>query len=385
VIVRGFDLANFKATAPANNQKRVPVGVHIRGKSHHVEIRACKIHGIWNHFADGNAFGIAVYGDAPTPMTDIVIDGCEIYDCRLGNSESLAINGNVTHFEVTNNLVHDNTNIGIVAIGYEKTCCGGESDPVLDRARDGVIRGNVVWNCTSTENPAYHREPSAGGIYVDGGTRILIERNVSYGNDIGLEIASEHRGKASDYVTARNNLIWHNKVGGLFMGGYDIKRGRSENNTIQNNTFWQNDTLNDGNGEVYFQHRVKGNVITQNIFAASQQNRMLINPRTSNSGNILDYNLWFSPAGSAAARWQWKGKFKTGFGNWQIASGGETHSLFADPLFVNTNGVPPDLHLQPTSPAIDAGDPEFTPDDGETDIDGGARVTGAVDLGADEQ
>src|SRR5262249_15224334 len=160
-----------------------------------------------------------------------------------------------------NNLVHDNTNIGIVAIGYEKTCCGGKSDPLLDRARDGIIRGNTVWNCTSTANPAYRNTPGAGGIYVDGGTRILIERNISYGNDIGLEIASEHLGKASDFVVARNNLIYRNKVGGIFMGGYDIKRGRSENNTVRNNTLWQNDTLNDGNGEILFQHRVKNNVV----------------------------------------------------------------------------------------------------------------------------
>jgi hypothetical protein len=44
-----------------------------------------------------------------------------VYDNRTGNSESLTINGNVTHFQVTNNLVHDNDNIGIDAIGFEGT------------------------------------------------------------------------------------------------------------------------------------------------------------------------------------------------------------------------------------------------------------------------
>src|SRR4051794_8262784 len=102
-------------------------------------------------------------------MTNIVIDGSEVYQCRTGNSETIAINGNVVNWEVTNNLVHDNTNIGIDAIGYEATCCGGTSDAILDRARNGVIRGNTVWNCSSAgtaatgvpSNPAYGGSPGA--------------------------------------------------------------------------------------------------------------------------------------------------------------------------------------------------------------------------------
>ncbi len=54
-----------------------------------------------------------------------------------------------------------------------------------------------------------------------------------------------------------------------------------------------------------------------------------------------------------------------------------------DPRFVDlANG---DLHLLPDSPAIDAGDPDFVPSPGETDIDGQKRVwNGRVDMGADE-
>ncbi len=44
-----------------------------------------------------------------------------------------------------------------------------------------------------------------------------------------------------------------------------------------------------------------------------------------------------------------------------------------------------DYHLLPGSIAIDAGDPAFVPEPGETDIDGQIRVTGGrVDIGADE-
>ena len=64
----------------------------------------------------------------------------------------------------------------------------------------------------------------------------------------------------------------------------------------------------------------------------------------------------------------------------------------ADPMFVDAaglDGVPDteddDLRLSPGSPAINAGDPDYVPISGETDLDGHARVLcGAVDIGAYE-
>lgn len=55
-----------------------------------------------------------------------------------------------------------------------------------------------------------------------------------------------------------------------------------------------------------------------------------------------------------------------------------------DPLFVDP--AMGDYHLSAGSPCIDAGNPNFVPLPGETDIDGEARVQGAaVDLGSDER
>ena len=91
-------------------------------------------------------------------------------------------------------------------------------------------------------------------------------------------------------------------------------------------------------------------------------------------GNTIDYNLWFADAGAAAARFVWNGTEYAGFAAYRAATGQDAHSLFADPLLANPGAG--DFHLTGSSPAIDAGDPAFVADPGETDLDGGARVLG---------
>jgi hypothetical protein len=105
----------------------------------------------------------------------------------------------------------------------------------------------------------------------------------------------------------------------------------------------------------------------------------------NNVNNRLDYNLYFAPAGATAAQWSWNNVTRTGFTAWKSASAQDGQSLFADPKFLNPASAPPDLHLRLDSPAIDAGDPAFVAASGETDADGGARITGSrVEIGADE-
>ena len=100
------------------------------------------------------------------------------------------MNGNVDSFEVTNNKVHDNNNIGIVLIGHE----GVSPLAALDQARNGIVRNNIVHH-NSSFNTTSNNEYSANGIYVDGGKEINIEQNQSYETDLGIEVASEHAGK----------------------------------------------------------------------------------------------------------------------------------------------------------------------------------------------
>ncbi len=372
----GFEIRNYKVKSNSS----VPAGIYVTGSSNHIEIRNNRIHAIENNASsDGNAHGIAVYGtNGTSSINNIILDANEISECKLGWSESMVLNGNVENFQVTNNYVHNNDNIGIDFIGWEGTASAN------DQVRNGVCSGNTVAYIDSSENPAYDGERSADGIYCDGSTNILIEKNRVYNCNLGIEIASEHANKTVSYITVRNNLIYNNDIAGIAFGGYDNKRGSTENCKFLNNTLYNNDTSQDGNGEIYIQYDTKNNTVKNNLIYANSQNLFISNDYTQNTGNLIDYNLYYCAAGSSKASWTWKKTSYSGFAKYKTSSGNDANSVFADPLFVNASIG--NLNIGSSSPAIGAGDPSFTADSGETDFDGNARISGGrVDCGAYEK
>jgi cysteine-rich repeat protein len=343
-------------------------GVRILGAGTHIEIRDNRIHDIRGQ----HAMGITVYATSPTePIADLVIDGNEIYDCEPYQSEALTLNGNVTDFAVTNNVVRDVNNIGIDFIGGETDI---NPDPTKV-ARNGVCRGNRVTRA---------REAGGGyaaGIYVDGGRDLVIENNLVTGCDVGMEIGAENRGIVVSGVVVRNNLLYANEKAGLAFGGYASSRGRVRGARFLNNTLYQNDTLGVGFGELWIQYAEDNEVRNNLVFAGA--GNVLLASDAGNVNNTLDHNLWYAAAGAAAACFSWNGASHTGFAAYRAATGQDGASLFADPLLVAPAAA--DFHLSAASPARNAGDPAFIADPVEVDLDGGPRVNGPrVDIGADE-
>ena len=265
----------------------------------------------------------------------------------------MVLNGNVEHFVVSHNKVHDNDNIGIDFIGFEGEC----PTPALDQARDGVCTDNVVYNITSYGNPAYGKDRSADGLYVDGGSNIIIERNKVDHCDIGIELASEHQGKSTAGITVRNNFVSRSFQGNLEMGGYAPDKGKAVDCVLVNNTTYQGI-----GGEIVVQNNCHGITIKNNILVHPHlPGGYVVRWGTNNTDMTIDNNLYF-------------GGSTTSPGDWPDAT-----ALFADPQLVNP---PLDLHIATTSPAIDRG---VGVDAGSLDIDGQPRVQGtAIDLGADE-
>lgn len=385
VIVEGFELRNYKTTS----LKDVPIGVYVLGAGRGIQVVNNSIHNIETNAktnprqCGSDAFGMTVYGTrAPQPIEGIAISGNELYRMKTGCSETLSLDGNVRDFAVVGNVIHDDDNIAIGAIGFEHV----SPDPRYDQARFGEVRGNTVFNITSYGNPDYGKQYAADGIYVDGGRNITIEQNLVHNADLGIELASEHKGHVTSAVIARNNVIYSGNSAGISIGGYAANRGGTEHCIVVNNTLWNNDTKRTGSGEFQIQFHAAHNRFLNNIAYAGPQS-LLVNDFTTSSSDpaALDTNLYFAKIGALKAKFVWQKTRYAGFTNYRKGSDEDGHSLFADPQFISL-GTPPNLDIARTSPAIGAGDVLDKAIVGSNDFLGDARTrNGMIDIGAYER
>ena len=381
VVVEGFEVRNYKTT----KRNIVPIGIFITGAGSNIQVLNNHVHNIVTTASgcNANALGVAFYGSqAPASLNNLLIAGNELDHLKTGCSESLTLNGNVDTFTVTGNLIHDNNNIGIDMIGFE----GTSPDPNYDRARNGLVIQNTVYNISSNRNPSYPKNCwCTNGVYVDGGTAITIERNLIHNVDIGIEMASEHKGKTTSSVIARNNLIYFGNSAGISIGGFAKNVGGSDGITIVNNTLFRNDSRKTGSGEFQIQYHATNNVFKNNIVTAGSQ-ALLVNNYTHSTPDPadIDFNLYDSPAAGGNAIWVWERKTYHGLTAYQTASGMDSNSNYADPQFINP--TTPDLHVEPTSRAVNAGVNLGVAVVGAVDYAGNPRVQGSnIDIGAYEQ
>jgi hypothetical protein len=112
--------------------------------------------------------------------------------------------------------------------------------------------------------------------------------------------------------------------------------------------------------------------------------RFTTSPHPSPNPADMDYNLYFSPSGATGTVFVWNGKTYTGITVYQTRTGKDGNAKFADPQFLNT--TTPDLHVQSTSPAVNAGINLGSAVVGTLDFAGNPRVQGSnIDIGAYEQ
>lgn len=306
------------------------MGIYVTGSSSHITLDNNHVQRIETHADDGNGHGIAIYGTGT--MKDINISNNTLENLKLGASESLVLNGNIDVFKVENNIVRRSDNIGIDLIGYE----GISNDKKVDFVRNGIVKNNIVYEISSYGNPAYGKDYAAGGIYVDGGKNITIEKNTVYKSDIGIEATSEHAKKYADNIKIINNIIYENFYTGISIGGYDEDRGGTINSTISQNILYRNDTKGLDGGQLLLQYNTKNNVIERNVLTAGPSRIFISNYFTTNQKNKLQKNVFHKEKGETGI-WIWKEKEYTSFPKFQKASKSDEKSSYIDPKYQDAN------------------------------------------------
>jgi hypothetical protein len=346
VTVEGFTVQNYKTSSSSD----VPLGIFVPGTGGGTGIQILNntVKNIETTAgSSGNAYGLGVFGSSTTPLTNVTVSGNTVTGCLTGESETVPINGNIHNSTISNNVIYGNDNIGIDVEGYQ----GLDSGSSVDFPANIDVVGNTVYNNSAANNagegsssgsPDYDQD----GLYCDGCTQTIFERNTIYGNDIGIEAASEIAGCASSYVIMRNNLIYGSNYVGITIGGYgksgtgtcktggkDAGGGSSEYVYILNNTLYDNGTQSSAGGsEFQTQYRVTNSYFENNIVYDVSSGILVFNV-TKGAGLTANYNDYYTAASSYSM--YYNGKAYASFSTYKSASG-ESDSIFANPDFTTT-------------------------------------------------
>jgi hypothetical protein len=351
VTVRGLDLTGYRTDL----LDVVPIGVYVHGHDRSIRIVGNRVHDLGNYndtlgSFDINAHGIAAYGDDPhASITDLSIRRNVVKNLHLGASESVVVNGNVNGWTIARNRIHDNNNIGIDAIGFEPTLSGKYRYTTLNRARNGLIAHNVVARIVSAGNPAYWEGSTNGvdewcncadGVYIDGGTHIVVRRNRVIDSDIGIEVAAENPRGSADHVLVSHNHITGSLFTGITTGGYcngaddcgGVRTGTSFDNTFEYNSLRGNNRLDDGSPELLVQYYASHDTFTHNTIVATNSGHVVYGtvPGGSENGNRSDHNSFRAVgADRESAEFGWSGDIYTGFDAYRHATGQDQHSTYS--------------------------------------------------------
>jgi parallel beta-helix repeat protein len=307
----------------------------------------------------------------------VTVDG---FDVKGGGGHAIDGEG-VHHTVVRNNTAHDSGGSGI---SYA-------------RSEFMTIEGNTAYNNAAingyqTSGISVYQARNITGDTTTEGFRTIVRNNISHDNVEGPAIGGEHTdgngiiiddfqstqtagfGNYAFPTLVENNLVYGN-------GGKGIQVTWSDNVTVRNNTAWHNnvDNLNTGTWRAELSNAQSShNTWVNNIAVADPA----VNPNNTaagnysyggyvNTGTAWHNNLTFNgTAGQASV--------KTDGGNTGL-SAADGNKLGVDPGFV---GAPADFHLKAAAPGVDAGTAGYGL--AASDLDGGARAVGTVDIGAYE-
>ncbi len=337
----GFNLSSDWAgiiEAVAKSYVRIQ-GFHVQNAQHGISIfvsggtsGASHVQIVNNEVSNHNGNNaIICQGDH---LTDVLIDSNDVHDCVTHNYEAIRIDGDTRNFIISNNQVHDNSNIGIDIVGWT-------AQPAY-----GWIRNNICWGNGLSAGGAH-------GIYVDGGTYVTIEDNICYANWGGISVGAEAPGKVARHIIVRRNLVYDNLSRGINLGSCQ-SCGRPQDCAVVHNVSYNNN-VQDGSSAMTVNYFQGDNLIQNNILVqapgANPYYYIFFYTADNSAGHVtIDYNCEYPD--TAEFYYQWL-RYRS-FSEWQAASGQDGHAFVANPVFVSS--ATQDFRLQAGSPCIDTGD-----------------------------
>ena len=215
--------STLTGSAPSPGTKDTRFGIIVSGQAANIIIKKNEIYDMaWTRTlnqqkiptASDNLNPLVILGTTDTSIRNVIIDSNSVYDNITGYAEAVTVNGNVDSFAITNNLVFDNANIGIVAAGNYQWVVDDPNFSVTathNFSKNGFILNNTVYRNIS---------PIAvsAGIYLDGSRYVTVEGNLSYNNGTGISIGNEQYNSVSGYHMVRSNVFRDNLTAGMYYG-----------------------------------------------------------------------------------------------------------------------------------------------------------------------
>jgi parallel beta-helix repeat protein len=334
----------------------------------------------------GGAGGFRMSGKSYIVVNGFTITGTLDYGIYTFGSDNITLANN--HVSYSGSPASGSTRAGIyINSTTNSTISGNTSD---HNSSHGILLTNGSNNNLVSDNLAFGNaeewQRNATGIRLDASNNNTILHNITYANeDTGLNIYTGSSGNflignvsygngdhGIDFNAAPNNTVIGNTVQGNVTAGINFEGTSAPGSggaTVVNNIMVDNGLLEQIGGGT-----------------ASGQAGNLRFDANSLSGDILDYNIFYSNSG--ASEIQWNGTNYPTLAAFQAAvPGQETHGLEADPLFIAPAPVAQrptaapfnvavnvgDYHLTAGSPAIDSANSD-APDETALDMEGNARV-----------
>jgi len=317
----------------------------------------------YNYTATGNGNGaLSINGTGSGPAGQVLVTNNIAY----GNSGlGISINGDVL---ATGNTIHGNTGTGL-QVGSGATATG---NLIYGNGTGLSFTTGQFGKATASGNRIYNN----AGVGIAAGNGDLVSGNTVYSNGSWGIQAGPYFGSS---MTIANNLVYANTAGGIYLSG-------AYEDQVVSNTVYQ------ATGDAF---KMDGTVTAAPLGISLENNILWAGAGytidlsdSAQVGLTSDYNDLYSTTGQIArvtgeAAPPTSATFTT-LASWAWELGQDTHSISADPQFVNPagpdgllgytgsadHGADDNFHVQSTSPTIDAGDPtaEFA---GEPTLNGG--------------